>query len=120
MFLVDTEQGRIIADEELKKKYAGAHPYQQWLDKHHVLLRKPAGSRTQHTEPAHRKILQQQQAFGYTFEDLRFIIGPMAQRRRAAARLDGHGHAAGGALEQAAVALQLFQAAVRAGHEPAD
>src|SRR4029077_1352503 len=38
MFLVDTQQGRIIADEELKKKYAGAHPYQKWLDEHHVLL----------------------------------------------------------------------------------
>jgi len=78
MFLVDTEQGRIIADEELKKKYASAHPYQQWLDEHHVLLENlPAP--TEHTEPAHRKILQEQQAFGYTFEDLRFIVGPMAR-----------------------------------------
>ncbi|MDR3458772.1 MAG: glutamate synthase large subunit [Verrucomicrobiae bacterium] len=77
MFLVDTEQGRIIADEELKQKYAGAYPYRQWLDENHVLLEQlpePA----QHTDPAHRKILQMQQAFGYTFEDLRFIIGPMA------------------------------------------
>ena len=40
MFLVDTREGRIIADEELKKKYSSAHPYQQWLDKHHVLLEK--------------------------------------------------------------------------------
>ena len=38
MFLIDTEQGRIIADEELKKKYASAHPYRDWLDKYHVLL----------------------------------------------------------------------------------
>ncbi len=38
MFLVDTEQGRIVADEELKNKFASAHPYQQWLDEHHVLL----------------------------------------------------------------------------------
>ena len=77
MFLVDTEQGRIIADEELKKKYASAYPYRQWLDENHVLLEnlpEPA----QHTDPAHRKILQMQQAFGYTFEDLRFIVGPMA------------------------------------------
>src|SRR6476660_2027642 len=36
MFLVDTEEGRIVADEELKNKYASAHPYQQWLDEHHV------------------------------------------------------------------------------------
>ena len=77
MFLVDTQEGRIIADEELKKKYSGAHPYQTWLDQHHVLLENlPEPS--EHTEPSHRKILQHQQAFGYTFEDLRFIVGPMA------------------------------------------
>jgi glutamate synthase (ferredoxin) len=78
MFLVDTVEGRIVADEELKKKYAGAHPYQKWLDEHHVLLKDlpepPTG-----TEPEHRKILQRQQCFGYTFEDLRFIVGPMAK-----------------------------------------
>jgi glutamate synthase (ferredoxin) len=77
MFLVDTVEGRIVADEELKKKYASAHPYQKWLDEHHVLLEDlpepPEG-----TEPEHRKILQRQQCFGYTFEDLRFIVGPMA------------------------------------------
>src|ERR1039458_1554838 len=77
MFLVDTREGRIIADEELKKKYSSAHPYQQWLDKHHVLLEK-LPTPDQQTEPAHRKILQMQQAFGYTFEDLRFIVAPTA------------------------------------------
>ncbi|HTV75401.1 MAG TPA: glutamate synthase central domain-containing protein, partial [Candidatus Baltobacteraceae bacterium] len=77
MFLVDTEQGRIVADEELKKKYAGAQPYQKWLEEHHVLLENlPQPSES--TAPDHRKILQRQQAFGYTFEDLRFIIAPMA------------------------------------------
>ena len=77
MFLVDIGQGRIIADEELKKRYASAHPYKKWLDEHHILLEnlpEPANA----TSPDHRKILQRQQAFGYTFEDLRFIIGPMA------------------------------------------
>jgi glutamate synthase (ferredoxin) len=78
MFLVDTEQGRIIADEELKKKYASAHPYKKWLDEHHVLLEQLPDS-SEKTEPSRRKILQQQQAFGYTFEDLRFIVGPMAK-----------------------------------------
>jgi glutamate synthase (ferredoxin) len=76
MFLVDIEQGRIIADEELKKKYASAHPYKKWLEENHVLLEnlpEPAEA----TVPDHRKILQRQQAFGYTFEDLRFIVGPM-------------------------------------------
>jgi len=77
MFLVDISQGRIIADEELKNKYATAHPYRQWLDQHHVLLKNlpDPGFRTQ---PGHQTVLQRQQAFGYTFEDLRFLIGPMA------------------------------------------
>jgi glutamate synthase (ferredoxin) len=77
MFLVDTEEGRIVADEELKNKFAKAHPYQQWLDQYHVLLEnlpEPA----ENTQFTHHKLLQQQQAFGYTFEDLRFILGPMA------------------------------------------
>jgi len=77
MFLVDTLEGRIVADEELKKKYASAQPYQKWLDEHHVLL-KDLANPPEGSEPAHRKILQRQQAFGYTFEDLRFIVGPMA------------------------------------------
>ncbi len=78
MFLVDTQQGRIIADEELKKKYASAHPYQAWLDEYHCLLEDlpPADMET---EVSHRKLLQSQQAFGYTFEDLRFLVGPMAR-----------------------------------------
>jgi glutamate synthase (ferredoxin) len=77
MFLVDTEQGRIIADEELKNKYSSAAPYQKWLDEHHVLLQDLAVP-DQQTDPGHRKVLQHQQAFGYTFEDWRFIVGPMA------------------------------------------
>ncbi len=76
MFLVDIGEGRIIADEELKKKYASAHPYRKWLDEHHVLLEN-LPEPTNATAPDHRKVLQRQQAFGYTFEDLRFIIGPM-------------------------------------------
>jgi glutamate synthase (ferredoxin) len=78
MFLVDTQEGRIIADEELKKKYASEHPYQKWLDEHHCLLEDlpPADLET---EVSHRRLLQSQQAFGYTFEDLRFLVGPMAR-----------------------------------------
>ncbi len=78
MFLVSLEEGRIIADEELKKKYASALPYGKWLEENHVLL-KNLPEPPERTEPSHRKILQLQQAFGYTFEDLRFIVGPMAR-----------------------------------------
>ena len=119
MFLVDTEQGRIIADEELKKKYASAHPYREWLDKYHLLLENlPA--LPEHTEPTHRKILAIAAGVRLHVRGFAFHHRPDGARRRAAARLDGHGHAAGGAVEQAAIALQLFQAAFRAGHESAD
>jgi glutamate synthase (ferredoxin) len=76
MFLIDTEQGRIVADEELKNKYATEHPYQQWLDEHHVLL-KDLPEPPHQREPGHQTVLQRQQAFGYTFEDQRIIVGPM-------------------------------------------
>ena len=77
MFLVDISQGRIIADEELKNSYVTARPYRRWLDEHHVLLKNLPDPGLP-TEPGHQTVLQRQQAFGYTFEDLRFIIGPMA------------------------------------------
>jgi len=78
MFLVDLEQGRIIADEELKKKYASAQPYGKWLEENHMLLEKLPEPPHTH-EADHDSVLQRQQAFGYTFEDLRFIVGPMAR-----------------------------------------
>ncbi|MEI7534836.1 MAG: glutamate synthase large subunit, partial [Verrucomicrobiae bacterium] len=78
MFLVDLEQGRIIADEELKKKYASAQPYGKWLEDNHVLLKNLPEPAHVHAED-HATVLQRQQAFGYTFEDLRFIVGPMAR-----------------------------------------
>ena len=78
MFLVDTELGRIVADEEIKNKYVTAHPYQKWLDEHHVLLKNLPEPKHER-EPDHKTVLQRQQAFGYTFEDLRFLIGPMAR-----------------------------------------
>src|SRR6266536_3601215 len=77
MFLVDTEEGRIVADEELKTRFARAHPYQEWLDRNPVLLENLPRPPHLH-EPDHKTVLQRQQAFGYTFVDLRFIIGPMA------------------------------------------
>jgi len=77
MFLIDTELGRIVADDELKDKFATEHPYQLWLDQNHVLLEHLPEPPHVH-EPDHETVLQRQQAFGYSFEDLRFIIGPMA------------------------------------------
>ena len=78
MFLIDTEEGRIIADEELKNKVATQHPYSQWLDQHMIELGKlPEVAHL--PEPSHETVLQRQQAFGYTFEDLRLLMVPMAR-----------------------------------------
>lgn len=78
MFLVDTIQGRIISDDELKREMAGEHPYQEWLERNMVLLGDlpvpPAG-----LSPTEYTTIQRQQAYGYTYEDLRMILAPMAQ-----------------------------------------
>src|SRR3954470_23277890 len=98
MFLIDTELGRIVSDEELKNKVAAEHPYRLWLNEQLVHLEDlpevgvgcsvlgvgedkapslPAPTpTTEHPTPS---LAVRQQAFGYTFEDLRFILGPMAR-----------------------------------------
>ena len=78
MFLVDTVEGRIVADEEIKDKIAKAHPYREWLDKHLVQLANIPEAPHPH-EPSHETVLRRQQAFGYTFEDLRVLMSPMAR-----------------------------------------
>ncbi len=78
MFLIDTEEGRIVADEELKHKMASARPYRLWLDENLVSLEKLPEAPHVH-EPEHKTVLLRQQAFGYTFEDLRIIMAPMGK-----------------------------------------
>jgi glutamate synthase (ferredoxin) len=78
MFLVDTEQGRIIDDEEIKRAIVTERPYREWLDTHMVTLQNlPA--RGEPPGPDHNTLLQRQTAFGYTFEDQRLLIDPMAR-----------------------------------------
>ncbi|MBI2487161.1 MAG: glutamate synthase large subunit [Deltaproteobacteria bacterium] len=78
MFMIDTEEGRIVDDEELKYRIATEHPYWLWLKEHLVSLEElPEAPHI--PEPDHETVLQRQQAFGYTFEDLRIIMSPMAK-----------------------------------------
>ena len=78
MFLVDTQQGRIISDEEIKDGICKAQPYRQWINDNMVELAKLA--EPPHVpEPDHDTVLHRQQAFGYTFEDLRMLMVPMAR-----------------------------------------
>jgi glutamate synthase (NADPH/NADH) large chain len=78
MFLVDTEQGRIVEDEEIKAAIASERPYRQWLDEYLVKLDDlPAAPEV--PLPDHDTLLHRQIAFGYTFEDQRLLIAPMAR-----------------------------------------
>jgi hypothetical protein len=78
MFLVDTEQGRIVADEEIKHQIATALPYREWLDQNLIRLADVPDPGIL-PEPDHETVLQRQLAFGYTFEDLRILMLPMAR-----------------------------------------
>ncbi|MCG8429435.1 MAG: glutamate synthase subunit alpha, partial [Chromatiales bacterium] len=76
MFLIDMEQGRIIDDEELKADLASAKPYQEWLDKtqiHLDQLPEVVGAMS----PDTATLLDFQQAFGYTQEEIKFLLVPM-------------------------------------------
>ena len=78
MFLIDLEQGRIVNDEELKTLLSNARPYRQWIENVRVRLADTPsdGARPSYTET----LLDRQQAFGYTQEDIKFQLLPMAQQ----------------------------------------
>src|SRR5437879_2317383 len=78
MFLVDTEQGRIVGDEELKEGMSARRPYRKWLDAN--LTRLVDLSPPERVPPDYQPatILPRQLAFGYTIEDLRLLMTPMA------------------------------------------
>lgn len=76
MFLVDTQAKRIIEDDEIKATLAAAHPYVEWLARDQVRLA-DLPQRVMLT-PQHANVIQRLQLFGYSNEELRLIIGPMA------------------------------------------
>ncbi len=76
IFLVDTAKGRIVDDEEIKRELAAEHPYREWLWKHLVDIKDLPAGRVE--EPDHEAVITRQQAFGYTQEDLRILLAPMA------------------------------------------
>jgi glutamate synthase domain-containing protein 2/glutamate synthase domain-containing protein 1/glutamate synthase domain-containing protein 3 len=77
MLLVDLDEGRLIPDEELKAKLASRHPYKEWLERTQIVLEElpaPSGE----AALSNLALLDRQQAFGYTQEDLRILMAPMA------------------------------------------
>ena len=77
MFLVDVEQGRIIEDEEIKQDLATAKPYSDWL--HAGLVKLSELPAREHIVYPHSSVVRRQRAFGYTEEEIRLIITPMAK-----------------------------------------
>ena len=76
MFLIDFEQGRIVGDEEIKTQFAAAKPYRQWIENVRIRLDtiEVSSGPAEFDEP----LLDRQQAFGYSQEDLKFLLAPMA------------------------------------------
>jgi glutamate synthase domain-containing protein 2/glutamate synthase domain-containing protein 1/glutamate synthase domain-containing protein 3 len=77
MFLIDTREGRIIPDEEIKHKIATELPYQVWLKQNLLHINDLPPPPFVH-EVVHETVVQRQRAFGYTEEELRMLIAPMA------------------------------------------
>jgi glutamate synthase (NADPH/NADH) large chain len=77
MFLVDTVKGRIISDKEIKQTLASRQPYAEWLKENQITIDQlPEPSRMHY--PDAETLLRRQRAFGYSDEDLRMILAPMA------------------------------------------
>jgi len=77
MFLVDTAEGRIVEDDEIKSALAAEHPYQEWLHAGSITL--DALPEREHIAHTHASVTRRQQTFGYTEEELRVILAPMAR-----------------------------------------
>ncbi|MAS08046.1 MAG: glutamate synthase large subunit [Ahrensia sp.] len=77
MLLIDMEEGRIVSDEEIKRQMAQMHPYETWLDNTQLILEdlKPVAPRAVREDVS---LLDRQQAFGYSQEDTRILMAPMA------------------------------------------
>lgn len=78
MFLVSIDEGRIIADTEIKDKIVNEYPYGEWLEKHLVELPKLPDAPPENIT-AELPLIQRQTTFGYTFEELRLLVTPMAR-----------------------------------------
>lgn len=77
MFLVDTAQGRIVSDDEIKDQLAAEHPYQEWLDEGLFPVDElPQGN---YVKMPHHRVVARQQIFGYTTEELNLLLAPMAR-----------------------------------------
>ena len=117
MFLVDTAQGRIVSDEEIKAELAAEQPYQEWLDNGSDSAGRAAAGRLRADAAPPGRVAAA--GFRLHLRGAQPAGGADGPHRRRADRLDGHRHAGRGALAAAADAVRLLPAAVRPGDQPA-
>jgi len=79
MFIADLEKGRIISDEEAKDEICSAKPYSEWLSKYKINLEQLPEAHSEFKTMTDEVLLKKQLSFGYTSEDLRVVLAPMAQ-----------------------------------------
>src|SRR4029450_10921101 len=117
MFLVDTIEGRIVGDEEIKESMAARKPYRQWLDVHLQRLADLPAPRD--VPPAHTPgtLLARQQAFGYAIEDLRLLMTPMALNAQEAVGSMGTDTPLAGLSERPQLLFNYFQQLFARGRE---
>ncbi len=82
IFFIDTTEGRIVRDPEIKSALSGARPYRRWLEEHQVELDDLPDLRSNRAD--RNSLTQRQQTFGYTHEELRLLVTPMVQDAREA------------------------------------
>ena len=76
MFLIDFDEGRIVQDEEIKESLANSNPYSEWLDKNSISSKDFNKNKS---EKLNSSLINMQQVFGYTQEDLKYLIEPMSK-----------------------------------------
>jgi glutamate synthase (NADPH/NADH) large chain len=79
IFVADLEQGRIISDEEVKDGIANSQPYEKWVEENLLSLKKLPEATNQYSQPSPERLLNRQQAFGVTSEEVNEIILPLAK-----------------------------------------
>src|SRR5205814_2110893 len=77
MLMVDLAEGRMVSDQDLKRSLYGRNPYQTWIKEHQITLDQLADPPREHGTDR-KTLVQRQRAFGYTDEDIRMILEPMA------------------------------------------
>ena len=119
MLLVDLEQRRIVSDDEIKQTLSRAHPYRAWLARRQIVLEdlKPVEPRASRTDVP---LLDRQQAFGYTQEDLTILLAPMAVTGQEAVGSMGTDTPISALSVEVEAALHLLQAELRSGDQSAD